>query len=462
MTSQVRSESRWVRAVPVLWCGLLAVLLLGPALAPGLVLSYDMVWVPDLALRPDFLGVASGLPRAVPSDAVIAVLDEIVPGQLLQKTVLLASLVGGGPRYRAAAPGVVADRSAGSDHGLPVEPVRRGAPGHRALAGAGRVRRPALAARPRPALAGLDARFPLALAVLVPIGSLSASAGVATGVALLAAVAGRDRRRLLQAGALVLAANAPWLVSGFLHTAASRSDPAGADVFALAGEGSVPAPLAALTLGGIWNSEVVPPSRTDVLGWVALGLLVVLVAVGLRRWWETFGRREVITLSTCWAIGMVAALRHLGQPGPGRLGRRQRARWWPLPRRLAAVVAVRAGRRDRCPRCGVARIAELLEAGAGRWLVAGALVALPVLLMPDALLGVDGQPPRRRLPGRLRRGQGRHRGRTLRRRTAAAALELSTTGLEPRHQGARPGRSLPAPRLRRQRRARRVGHHPGR
>ena len=80
MAHRVRTESRWIRAVPILLVGGPApVLLLGPGLAPGLVLSYDMVWVPDLALRHDFLGVASCLPRAVPSDAVVAVLDEILP-----------------------------------------------------------------------------------------------------------------------------------------------------------------------------------------------------------------------------------------------------------------------------------------------------------------------------------------------------------------------------------------------
>ena len=55
-----------------------------------------MVWVPDLALRPDLLGLGSGLPRAVPSDAVVAVLDEVVPGMLLQKLVLVAALAAGG------------------------------------------------------------------------------------------------------------------------------------------------------------------------------------------------------------------------------------------------------------------------------------------------------------------------------------------------------------------------------
>ena len=47
-----------------------------------------MVWVPDLALRASCLGLGTALPRAVPSDAVVAVLDEVVPAMLLQKAVL--------------------------------------------------------------------------------------------------------------------------------------------------------------------------------------------------------------------------------------------------------------------------------------------------------------------------------------------------------------------------------------
>ena len=80
----------------VLWALALALLVLGPALGHGFLLVRDMVWVPDLALRADALGLGSGLPRAVPSDAVVAVLDEIVPGMLLQKLVLVLALAAGG------------------------------------------------------------------------------------------------------------------------------------------------------------------------------------------------------------------------------------------------------------------------------------------------------------------------------------------------------------------------------
>ena len=102
--------SSLLRWLPTAWAFLLAGLLLGPALGPGFVLTYDMVWVPDLALRSDFLGLGSGLPRAVPSDAVVALLDEVVPGMLLQKMVLLGALGLAGTGARRLVAGRQPDR----------------------------------------------------------------------------------------------------------------------------------------------------------------------------------------------------------------------------------------------------------------------------------------------------------------------------------------------------------------
>ena len=82
-----------VRALPHVWSVLLPVVLLGPALGAGYVLTYDMVFVPDMAMRSDFLGAGGGLPRAVPSDAVVALLDNVVPGMVLQHVLLLGALV---------------------------------------------------------------------------------------------------------------------------------------------------------------------------------------------------------------------------------------------------------------------------------------------------------------------------------------------------------------------------------
>ena len=95
--------------VPLLWSALLSVLMLGGALGPGHVLSYDMVWVPDLRLGADAIGLGTALPRAVPSDAVVGVFDEALGGVVLQKLVLLLPLVAAGSGAAAlVGPGAVA------------------------------------------------------------------------------------------------------------------------------------------------------------------------------------------------------------------------------------------------------------------------------------------------------------------------------------------------------------------
>jgi hypothetical protein len=63
---------------------------MGPALGPGYVLSYDMVFLPHAPLSAATIGLSGGPPRAVPSDAVIAALSAVIPADLLQKVILVA------------------------------------------------------------------------------------------------------------------------------------------------------------------------------------------------------------------------------------------------------------------------------------------------------------------------------------------------------------------------------------
>jgi hypothetical protein len=370
----------------VLWALALALLVLGPALGPGFLLVRDMVWVPDLALTGDTLGLGSGLPRAVPSDAVVAVLDEVVPGMLLQKLVLVLALTAGG---------VGAARLLGRDRALVVRLVAvtlyswNALVAERLLMGAW----PLLvgyAVLPWLLVAARSwrerGRLPLSLLVLVPLGCLSASAGLATAVAVLAGAAGKGRT--VKAVALVAAANAPWLVAGLLHAGSATSDSAAAEVFALRGEGSVPAPLAALTLGGIWNTDVQPGARTGALGWLALVLLVGLAAVGARSWWRRTPARERAALVTCWAVGWATAVLTWLAPGlvgwasehvPGAGVLRDGARALVLCAPLLAVLVAEGVRvlAGRAP-------AEIVARGA---LAVGA-VLLPVALLPGLALGV--------------------------------------------------------------------------
>ena len=384
------------------WSVLLALLLLGPALAPGFVLTYDMVWVPDLALRPDALGTGSGLPRAVPSDAVVAVLDEVVPGMVLQKLVLLGSLVVGGLGAARLAPrdsqvGALAavtlwqwNPFVAERLGLGHWPVLLGYAALPWLVGASRRWR-------------TEGRAPAVLPLLVLVASLSASAGLATALVLLVLATRREAAQVSRVVAVAVAANAPWVVAGLLHAGAALSDPAGAAVFALADEGSLPGPLAALGLGGAWNSEVLPGSRAGAAAWVTTGLLVLLVVLGWRRWWRRVGAREAGGLVVLWLVGWGTAVLTWAAPGavgalaatvPGagvvRDGARILVLCAPLLVGVAAqgVVEVRAlvARAWPGPVPGLPGLP-----GLPRFVVGAVLVVWPVTVLPDVAWGLGGR-----------------------------------------------------------------------
>ncbi len=375
------------RRLPLVWSLSLALLLLGPALAPGYVLTYDMVWVPDLALRPDFLGLGSGLPRAVPSDAVVAVVDEVVPGMLLQKLVLIGSLTAAGAGGAALAAGSSTPARCLAASLFVWNPfvVERLVLGQwTVLAGYAVLPWLVLAARRHRE----EGRTPVALWFLLPLGCLSASAGIVSAVVVLAfGLAWRVRRDLVLIGA-VLAANAPWLVAGLLHAGSATADPAGAELFALRGEGMLPAPLTALGLGGVWNAEVVPATREGVLAVVALVAVLALVAAGLRSWLATRPGRDGAALTLCWAVGWGLAVLSWAAPGflgwlgglPGGGVLRDGSRLLGLCVPLLVILAAH----------GADRLAGLLRERGQRIAVAGLLVLVPLALLPDAGWGSAG------------------------------------------------------------------------
>lgn len=380
-----------VHWLPRIWPWLLAVVLLGPALGPGHVLAYDMVFVPDLATRPDAWGSGSSLPRAVPSDALVALVDELVPGGLLQALVLLLALVlaGTGAARLVPSQSVVARLAAttlyvwnpfvaerlGIGHwpllltyaALPwllVETRRRGR-GHGSV---GRV------------------------LLWTALGSLSPAGGVmSVVVAVLGVAAARGRPRQVALTALGgLALNAPWIVAGVLHASVGRSDPAGAAVFAAHGEGLLPAPLAVLGLGGIWNAEVVPGART---GWPAVVALLVLLAMcgaGARAWWRHESRGLRVALPALALLGLLVSLAGwaapeavawLGAHVPGAGLLRDGTRWVAL---LAPLQASLFG-------LGVERVtAEVRPVALGLG-VGTMLVLSPVALAPGTAGGLGGR-----------------------------------------------------------------------
>ncbi len=381
-----------LRLLVRVWPWVLAVLVLAPALAPGHVLSYDMVWVPDLALRPDFLGLGSGLPRAVPSDALVAALDEVLPGQVLQKALLLTALGLGGAGVQRLVPSgsALAQLAATSLFTWNAYVAERLVLGHWPTL---------LAYAALPWLADAVRRWrdgshrSAGVVGWLALAAVGAAGGLMSLAVALAFGAGRGRAGRRRAAALVgwwLAVNAPWVVAGLVHASSAVSDPVGARVFAAHGEGSLPAPLAVLGLGGVWNAEVVPASRLGVLAWVSLVVVVLVCAAGVRDWLGHVGRRDAVGAGVCAAVGLVVASAGVLAPDgvawlvahvPGAGLVRDGSRYVGL---LALVEAWLFG-------LGAARLGRAPADPLARRALAVGAVLVPVALLPDLGWGAGGR-----------------------------------------------------------------------
>jgi hypothetical protein len=73
-----------------------ALLLLGPALGPGLLLAVDLGWSPDPRFTPFVTGTGMVAPRAVPSDAAGVLLGLLIGASAAQKLTLLLIVLGCG------------------------------------------------------------------------------------------------------------------------------------------------------------------------------------------------------------------------------------------------------------------------------------------------------------------------------------------------------------------------------
>jgi hypothetical protein len=381
-----------------------ALLVAGPALGPGFVLLRDMVFVPRQDLDLDALGLSGALPRAVPVDAAMALVTAVVPGDLVQKAVLLATVyaavlgaarlvpgAAGRSGVGAALPGLVA----GLVYGWSPYLAERLLMGHWTLllawAALPWIARATL--RLREGQPGAVPRLLLALApaALSPTGAL-----LAAGV--VAALAGR--RRVLAGLGLVLALALPWLVAGALAPGGGGSDPAGVPAFALRSEGWAGSLVAALGTGGVWNAGAVPPSRTSAFVPLVTLLLLALAVVG----WLRVTRTRVLYRDKAHALwgllplgaaglllacaGTVPVLADLLEvvvrevPGGGLLRDGQKwLAWFALP------LAVGAG-------LGARELARRAAAAGGTGLgavVAGLALLLPVVAVPDLAWGVGGR-----------------------------------------------------------------------
>jgi hypothetical protein len=264
------------------------VLALGPTLwSRGYVLVGDMTFVPDQPWKSAWLGLDGSVPRAVPADALVSVLSHAMPGDLLQKAILLGILVLAGLgmiRMARIVPGGVAwpARLGGAVLYLWNPYVfERLAIGHWGLL-------VGYAALPWVLAAALDVRRNVGsgagrdiarLLLLLAIAAAGSPTGglVAGLVAVVVTVDRHEVRRTLSVIGAVVLVNLPWLAPGVLNDA-GVSDGSGVAAFAARADTSLGAVGSLLTFGGMWKASAAPTERDAGL-LVATALVLVIVSL---------------------------------------------------------------------------------------------------------------------------------------------------------------------------------------
>ncbi len=367
------------------WSLGLSCVLLWPQRHGGYGLGHDLVFTPDQPLSWGSLGLGSASPRAVPLDALVALLGKLLGGQLLGRLALLLPLLGAG---------VGAARLVGYERGLgPLVAagfavwnpyvIERLAIGQWALlwAYAALPWIAVMAARWRESgRGGGGLVLWIAAASITPTGGLI-GAGVGC---ILAAPAGRrpggTRRGYLRIVAAAVVLQLPWIVPSLLGPAGLTSDPAAVAAFASRAEHSGGVALTLLGGGGIWDAQVVPPSRSGILAWIGLALVVIVAVLGAPAAHRALGAATTRRASVCVVLGLLLAgvlpgtsvvIRLLVEhvPGAGLLRDSQK---WAMPYVIALAVC-----------CGFAAT-RLTRLAVWRFAAGCAAIVLPLLVLPDA------------------------------------------------------------------------------
>ncbi|WP_020106269.1 hypothetical protein [Nocardia sp. 348MFTsu5.1] len=351
----------------------LSLVITAPFFRSGYLLIADMVSTPRSHLTDSAIGLGVGAPRAVPQDWFIALTSPVVDGGIIVKVLTTLALiltgVGYGRLVRVALPG---SGSAGMLVGTTVaiwnpyvaERLLQGhwslLFGYAAIAWiflcANRIRR-----HPGYISYSVLAAW-LAIAGLTPTGSMLALFTLVAALLVPVAVSCPHRIAAKTGGvalAIWVTSALPWIMASLLGSGSATSDPDSVAIFAARAEPGLGTFGSLLGLGGIWNADAVPASRTAVWAAVATAALLVVVAAGV----PTLYRRRrnppvagaaglatasivLITLASTdpgiavleWAVDTV--------PGAGLL--RDTQKWVALAvplYALAAAAAVQASRR---------------------------------------------------------------------------------------------------------------------
>ncbi|SDP02053.1 hypothetical protein SAMN04489867_1197 [Pedococcus dokdonensis] len=389
---------RPVEPVGVVLALVAAVVVLGPALRPGVVLAYDLAWSPDARLTPFATGVDTPAPRAVPSDAVAWLLGLLVTPAVAQKLVLAGVLVLAGLGAAAL--------------------VRMVRPGAGRLAACAAV----LAAEWNPFVAERlvigqwtvligYAVLPWAVRAAIRVRRGQGSVTALCGWAVLAAAGGANSLVLVGPPVVVLlllprpvwravvawlgvvaGGAAAWAVPALVSSA--PSDPAGFGVFAARSDGPLGLAVSLAGGGGFWNPAAYPSERGVGALAAAAALLTTAGVVATAR--SAVGRATA-ALAFAGLLLVLASGTPVLADGWQRLAHLPGGPLLRDSQKLVALWVVVGA-------VGVGLLVDALaRRGGALWAPAMALAVVAPLLLPNLAWGARGRLEAVTVPADLRR-----------------------------------------------------------
>ncbi|EON32049.1 hypothetical protein GTC6_14639 [Gordonia terrae C-6] len=321
------------RLLPALYgTGIGATAVILAPLLPGLIgvgdrylLYRDAVSTPRTHVTDTTIGIGDLPPRAVPQDWFLAMVSTVLDGGIVVLAVLAAALVCAGVGYGRLAARLVpgAGRAGASAAALVAvwNPyvAERLLQGHWSLLAG-------YAALGWILVAVMDLRVQADAVRLLQLGGLFAVAGltptgsVLAGIVLVVALLARPigSRPTVAALALWVLSTLPWLLTSLITDAPTTSAAAGVEAFGLRSEPWLGPVGTVGSLGGIWNADAVPASRT--IGWAAVATLCLLlvVAVGARYLWRRRGELDPSVPAIAVLASVTAIVLLLSTFGPAR------------------------------------------------------------------------------------------------------------------------------------------------
>jgi hypothetical protein len=367
-----------------------------PLFAPGYLLLRDAVSTPRSYLSDAALGLSEAAPRALPQDFAVALASTVIDGGVVVKLLLAVGLwlAGWGAARLAAAvlpdSGLAGQCVAATLSIWNPYVAERLLQGHWSLiVGYGCLPWVATAMlrlrETRPGWTDVGALvFWIGLAGLTPTGLMLAATVALTCVFAPGAGWARWRCAAVTLGA-ALAAALPWLTAAVVAGSLAPSQAEGVAAFAARAEPGLGTLGTLASLGGIWNSEAVPSSRTTLFAIVAAIVLLGVVVLGL----PVAARRPAAVPLLCLAALAVVAPAAMAT-GPGLAAVEATVRTLPglgVLRDAQKWVALAVPGYALAGAAAVMTLRQRLPAAAIALICCAALIAT----LPDLAWGVGGK-----------------------------------------------------------------------